>query len=172
MRPPLPKEYPAYYGNYIKLVATNDIIKLLDEQVVDIQELISNVDEDKENFAYEPGKWTIKEVVGHIIDTERILAYRALRFARKDNTALAGFDENNYVANANFGKRTLYNLSHEFALLRESNIVLFKYFDEEMLNQSGIANDNEASVRSLLYMIAGHAAHHVNILKTRYLVGE
>jgi hypothetical protein len=172
MRLPLPKEYPAYFGNYIKLVETNDIIKLLDEQVVDIQELLSNVEEEQEDFAYEPGKWTIKEVIGHIIDTERIMAYRALRFARKDKTALAGFDENNYVANANFGKRTLYDLAHEFALLRESNIALFKHFDTEMLDQIGIANDNGVSVRSLLYMIAGHAAHHVNVLKTRYLVGE
>ena len=137
--------------------------------MIDIQELISEISEEKEDFAYAPGKWTPKEVIGHIIDTERIMAFRALCFARKDKTPLPGFDENYYVANANFKNRTMYDLAHEFAVVRESNIALFKCFNQEALDATGTANGREVSVRAILFMIAGHAVHHVNIIKTRYL---
>ncbi len=111
MKRPANTEYPACYQKYIDLIKSDDIIKVLDEQVIDIQELISGISAEKESFRYAEGKWTPKEVIGHIIDTERIMAYRALRFARKDKTPLAGFDENNYVANADFNKRTMYDLA-------------------------------------------------------------
>jgi len=170
MKRPQESEHPVYYKHYIGLVQGDNILKQLENQVLDVQALISGIPEEKESFAYAPGKWTIKEVLGHIIDTERILAYRALRFARKDSTELQGFDENAYVANSDYNKRTIYDIAHEFGIVRESNIVLFKHFNEEALNQIGTANNNNASVRSILFMIAGHATHHLNVIKTKYLI--
>ncbi|MCK6649947.1 MAG: DinB family protein [Bacteroidia bacterium] len=170
MKRPEVNEHPAYYAHYIGLVKGDNILKQLEDQVIDIQAIISEIPEEKESYAYAPGKWTIKELLGHIIDTERIMAYRALRFARKDKTALPGFDENDYVANSDYNKRTLYDIAHEFAIVRESNLALFKHFNEEALDQRGTANNNEATVRAILFMIAGHANHHLNVIKTKYLV--
>lgn len=170
MRRPNPNEFPPYYQHYIGLVQGTNILKELDAQVIAIQALISEIPEDKEDFVYAEGKWTIKEVLGHIIDTERILGYRAMRFARKDHTPLPGFDENQYVANAHFNKQTLYNLAHEFAIVREANLALWKHFSEEELDQVGNANGVNVSVRAILYMIAGHATHHLNVIKLRYLL--
>lgn len=167
---PQPTEYPRYYQSYLDLVKDGDLIKTLKDQIIDIQAVIATIPEEKEGFAYAEGKWTIKEVIGHIIDTERILAYRAMRFARKDKTVLPGFDENTFVANANFNKRTLYELAHEFAIVREANITMFKTFDKEQLMEKGNANGQEVSVRSIIYMIAGHASHHVNVIRTKYLM--
>jgi hypothetical protein len=165
---PTPSDYPAYYETYIKLVK-EDVFKLLDDGILKMQALLSGIDEEKENYAYAPGKWTVKEVIGHILDTERIMTYRALRFARADRQELPGFDENDYVKNSNFGKRKLIDMAHEFSLLRESNIALFKSFDEEALNRKGIANKNEISVRALIYIVAGHQVHHMQVLRERYL---
>ncbi len=169
MKRPEPTEYPAYLKNYIDLVKSDDILKVLDEQIIKIHELISKISEEKEHYVYAPGKWTPKEVIGHIIDTERIMAYRALCFARKDKTQLPGFDENSYVANAGFNKRTLFDLAHEFALVRESNIALFKCLSESTLNEIGNSNGKDVSVRAILFMIAGHAEHHTQVIWTRYL---
>ena len=170
MKRPQVNEHPAYYTHYIGLVKGDNILKQLEDQVIDIQAIISEIPEEKESYAYAPGKWTIKELLGHIIDTERIMAYRALRFARKDKTALPGFDENEYVVNSDYNKRTLYDIAHEFAIVRESNLALFKHFNEEALDQRGTANNNEATVRAILFMIVGHANHHLDVLKTKYLV--
>ncbi len=170
MKRPELSEHPGYYTHYIGLVKGDNILKQLEDQVIDTQAIISEIPEEKETYAYAPGKWTIKEVLGHIIDTERIMAYRALRFARKDKTALQGFDENEYVANSDYNKRTLYDIAHEFAIVRESNLALFKHFNEEALDQRGTANNNEATVRAILFMIAGHANHHLNVIKTKYLL--
>ncbi|MBL7889471.1 MAG: DinB family protein [Bacteroidia bacterium] len=170
MKRPQVNEHPAYYTHYIGLVKGDNILKQLEDQVIDIQAIISEIPEEKESYAYALGKWTIKEVLGHIVDTERIMAYRALRFARKDKTALPGFDENEYVANSDYNNRTLYDIAHEFAIVRESNLALFKHFNEEALDQRGTANNNEATVRAILFMIAGHANHHLNVIKTKYLI--
>ncbi len=169
MRRPLEAEHPVYYKHYIDLVKSDDIIKELSAQVIDFQELISEISVTNENESYAPGKWTAKEVIGHITDTERIFACRALSFARKDKTALPGFNENDYVYYANFKNRTIYDLAHEFAVLRESNITLFRSFDTEALDQIGNANGRDVSVRAILFMLAGHAAHHMNVVKTKYL---
>ena len=169
MKRPLPNEHPAYYQKYIDLISSDDILKVLDQQIIQILELISRISEEKENYRYAEGKWTPKEVIGHIIDTERIMAYRALRFARKDKTPLAGFDENSYVEHANFNNTSIYDLAHSFGLVRESNISLFNHFDESALNEIGNANGNAVSVRAMLFMIAGHTAHHINIIKEKYL---
>ena len=111
MKRPLPNEYPSFYQNYVDNVKTDNIIKELTNQVLDIQAIISEIPEEKETYRYAEGKWTIKEIIGHIIDTERVLGYRAMRFARKDKTPLPGYDENFFVANANFQKQTLYSLA-------------------------------------------------------------
>ena len=169
MRKPLTNEYPVYFQKYIDLISSEDILHVLAEQIKEIQELISTISAEKENYRYAAGKWTPKEVIGHLIDTERIMAYRALRFARKDKTPLVGFEENNYVENANFNKRTIYDLAHSFGLVRESNIDLFKHFDEAALNETGNANGNNVSVRAILFMIAGHTKYHVTIIRTKYL---
>jgi hypothetical protein len=169
MTRPQPAEYPPYYQHYLDLIKTDDVIKALKDQVMNVQAVISEIPEAKEGYAYAEGKWTIKEVIGHIIDTERILAYRALCFARKDKTVLPGFDENLFAANANFNKRTLYDLGHEFAIVREANITLFKTFDENVFKEKGNANGKEVSVGAVVFMIAGHAAHHVNVIKEKYL---
>jgi len=170
MKRPQASEYPPYYEHYINLVRNDNVIKALKDQVLDIQALISEVPEEKEGYAYAEGKWTIKEVLGHIIDTERIMSYRALRFARKDKTPLSGFDENIFVANARFNQQTLYNLAHEFAIVREANLALWKQFNEDDLNEIGNANGKDVSVRATLFMIAGHTAHHMNVIKVKYLL--
>lgn len=169
MKRPQPNEYPSFYQNYVDNVKTDNIIKELTDQVLNIQAIISEIPEEKENHRYAEGKWTIKEIIGHIIDTERVLGYRAMRFARKDKTALPGYDENWFVANANFQKQSLYSLGHEFAIVREANLALFKVWDDEAFSQMGVANNLDVSVRAILYMIAGHATHHINVIKTKYL---
>ncbi|MGZ4156737.1 MAG: DinB family protein [Bacteroidia bacterium] len=169
MKRPKPNEYPSFYQSYVDNVKSNNIIKELTDQVLNIQAIISEIPEEKENYRYAEGKWTIKEIIGHIIDTERVLGYRAMRFARTDKTPLPGYDENFFVANANFQKQSLYSLGHEFAIVREANLALFKVWDEEALSQMGVANNLDVSVRAILFMIAGHATHHINVIKTKYL---
>jgi uncharacterized damage-inducible protein DinB len=169
MKRPQPNEYPSFYKSYVDNVRTDNIIKELTDQVLDIQAIISEIPEDKEDYRYAEGKWTVKEIIGHIIDTERVLGYRAMRFARKDSTPLPGYDENWFVAHANFQKQSLYSLGHEFAIVREANLALFKVWDEEALSQMGVANNLDVSVRAILFMIAGHAVHHINVIKTKYL---
>lgn len=161
-------EYAKYYENYINKVG-DKIFKILESQVLDVRALMSEVSLEKENFSYAPGKWTLKEVLGHIIDTERIMAYRALSFARGDKNKLPGFDENAYVANADYSKRSLNDLAHEFGVIRDSNIILFNSFNEKELSRKGIANENEISVRALIFIVAGHVTHHLKVIQDRYL---
>ncbi|MES2139259.1 MAG: DinB family protein [Bacteroidota bacterium] len=170
MNRPLPTEHPAYFTHYIDLVKNDDIINELKNQIAEIKLLMAGIPIEKESFAYAAGKWTIKEVLGHIIDTERIMAYRALCFARKDKTKLPGFDQNAFVSNANFNDRTLNDLAFEFAIVRESNLLLFKHFTQSSINEIGNSNGTELSVRAIIFMIAGHTTHHVNVIKSKYLM--
>ena len=121
---PIPTEYPTYFTSYIDLVKSNDILKELKGQIPEVRQLLADVSKEKENFVYAENKWTIKDIIGHLIDTERIMAYRALCIARKDKTKLPGFDQNAYVSNANFNDRTSKNLAYEFTIVRESNLLL------------------------------------------------
>ncbi|MDF2435678.1 MAG: hypothetical protein K0Q95_54 [Bacteroidota bacterium] len=170
MKRPQPTEFPPYYASYIDKVKSDDVVKELKDQILNFQAVISEIPEDKEGYAYAEGKWTIKELIGHVIDTERVFGYRAMCFARKDKTALPGFDENAFAANSNYNKRTLYELGHEFAIVREANLALFRSFGEEELSQIGNANSKDVSVRAIIFMVAGHATHHLNVLKTKYLL--
>lgn len=166
---PAADEYAPYFQSYINRVGDQDLFKLLNSQILSLQSLVSEISEEQENFRYADGKWTIKEVIGHILDTERIMAYRALCIARGDKTSFPGFDENEYVKHANFAHRSLYDLVHEFAITREANLQLFKSFDQVAINQVGLANNNKVSVRALLYIIAGHYLHHVEVIRAKYL---
>jgi hypothetical protein len=165
---PNKNDYAPYYEGYINLVKGDDIHKLLTAQSIETQGVLNSFSETLGNYAYAEGKWTVKEVVGHLIDTERVMAYRAMCIARGEKQSLPGFDQDTYVKTGNFNKRELFDLNYEFRLLRELNLLLSKGFDEEILQRRGIANNNEVTVLGLLYIIAGHEKHHMNILQERY----
>lgn len=165
---PKPEHYDSYFERYIKLVKGNDILKILNDQSRATQEVLNSFSEHKGNYRYADGKWTVKEVVGHLLDTERIFAYRALCIARGEKKSLPGFDENDYTREGNFNRRELFELNYEFRLLRESNILLFRSFTPEMLEMKGFANESIISVNAILYIIAGHEIHHMNVLLKRY----
>ncbi len=162
-------EYAPYFEKYVSLVPEGEIVETLSRQLESTLGLLGGLDETQGDLRYAPGKWSVKEVIGHLIDTERIFAYRALRFARNDRTLLAGFDENNYAASSNFGARRLADLAEEYEYVRKSNLYLFKHLDDEAWSRRGVANDNEISVRALAWNIAGHELHHREILRSRYL---
>jgi hypothetical protein len=168
MNQPQPNVYPAWAQKYISLVE-GDILNVLERQASEFPDFIKSLT-DKADFAYEPGKWTIKQLIGHMIDTERILVYRLTCIARGEQANLPGFDEDNYVVNAHFHDRSLQSLSEEFALLRKGNMYLFNSLQEEELNRSGIANGLKISVGAICHVIAGHVIHHTRIIKDRYLL--
>ncbi len=169
MKRPQAGEYPDFFSNYIGLVKTDDVMKLLEDQILDLQFMLSDVPEEKENFSYAKGKWTLKEVIGHIIDTERILIYRALSFTRGNPAPQPGYDPDVFMENVDFTQRSIYDLAHEFSVVRESGLTLFKTLSEADLDKRGIANDWEMSVRSLVFTIAGHTIHHLNVIRKSYL---
>lgn len=166
---PTPEEYPEYYNQYLKCIKDGDIITILEEQSIFVQKFIASIPEDKGDSTYGFGKWTIKEIFGHLIDTERILTYRVLSIARKDKQLLPGYDQDDYVKNGKYFKRTLKEIADEMLLLRAANLKFFHCFDEEDLMQRGIANDFEFSVRAILYILAGHELYHINFIKNNYL---
>lgn len=166
---PAPGEYLEYYGKYISRVPTGDIAALLRDQINDTRAVLSKVKPGEADKGYAPGKWTIKEVIGHLSDVERIMAYRALRIARGDRTELAGFDENEYVPNGSFGERDLASLVEEFATVRSATISLLRGLPHEAWPRRGSANGAEVSVRALASIIAGHELHHRELIETRYL---
>ncbi len=167
MNRPQTHEYPVWAETYIKLVG-DDVMEQLEKQSAEFPDFINSLIE-KADYAYAPGKWTIKELIGHIIDSERVFVYRLMCFARGEQHALPGFEEDDYVANAHFSDRSLLSLSEEFALLRKSNLYLFKSLTEKELNRSGTASERQITVRAILFVMAGHIMHHVGIIKERYL---
>lgn len=167
MNRPQTQEYPEWALNYISKVEGNPL-EILEEQVSDFPSFLSSI-ADKADYAYAPGKWTIKELLGHIIDTERILVYRLLCFARGEKAPLPGFDEDDYVANAHFADRSLESLIEEFILLRKANLYLFKSLNEDDLNKMGNGNGKNITVRALVFVLAGHIIHHTRVIKERYL---
>jgi uncharacterized damage-inducible protein DinB len=160
---------PSFYKNYVKQIDEPDLLQALRISGHRMQELVHSIPLAKENFAYENGKWTIRELLCHIIDAERIFMYRALRFARNDKANLHGFEENDYAPQANASGRSLQKIANEMAHLRVSTIDLFESFTPEMLARKGTANNNELSVAVLGFVIAGHETHHRKILMERYL---
>jgi hypothetical protein len=166
---PQSNEYVPYYGKYISLVPDGDLVDTLRTQIAETISLLRTIPEDRASYRYAPGKWSIKEVVGHMADVERVMTYRALRIARADATPLAGFDENAYVPAANFEARSLASLTHELAEVRRATVAFFETLDPDAAARRGSANNNEISARALAYIVAGHERHHVGILKERYL---
>jgi uncharacterized damage-inducible protein DinB len=161
-------EYASFYETYVSKVAGNDIVAILDAQRLQMARLFAARSERDGNFRYAPNKWTVKETLGHITDSERIFAYRALRIARQDTTPLNGFEQDDYVRAGGFGERSLADLAEEFGLVRSATVALFRPLGEEAWLRRGSANKNEVTVRALAYIIAGHELHHREILQERY----
>lgn len=166
---PQPGEYDPYYDRYISLVSGNDIVVILQQQAKDAVALLSSLSEQDGDFRYAPEKWSIKEVLGHVIDTERIFAYRALRVARNDRTPIEGFEQDDYIRYGPFQHCWLADLIEEFGFVRNATIALCRNLDEESSMRRGVANKNEISARALLYTIAGHELHHRKVVKEKYL---
>ena len=165
---PTEKDYAPYYKGYIDKIKEDDINNILRDQVASISEFFKSVSEEKGNYAYAEGKWSVKEVLGHMIDTERIFAYRALCIARGEKQSLPGMEQDDYVREGSFNKRGLSDLANEFTLVRKANLALFNSFSEDELNSRGIASNNGVTVRAILFIIAGHAMHHITILREKY----
>ena len=165
---PSPNEYVPYQYNYIKLVNDEPILDVLENLKESTYSFFSSIDPDKGDHAYAEGKWTLKEVVGHMIDAERTFAYRVLAFSR-GTTELPGFDQDEYVVKGDFGSQLFKDLVNEFRLLREANLFLFKALTADQLLIMAKASGNPISVRALLYIAAGHEMHHLNIIKEKYL---
>jgi uncharacterized damage-inducible protein DinB len=162
-------EYAPYYEKYVSLVPDGNIVATLERQATATLALLRGVTEEKASSRYEAGKWSVKEVLGHITDGERIFAYRALRFARNDQTPLPGFEQDDYVRAADFDARTFASLVAEFESVRAATLTLLRSFDDAAWQRRGVASDNQVSVRALAHIIAGHELHHVGILRERYL---
>jgi hypothetical protein len=165
---PAATDYATYYAKYVELVPDGDVLDTLQAQIQETIALLGGMDA-AADYAYAPGKWTVKEVVGHMADTERIFVYRALRFARGDATPLPGFDENEFVRAANFGARTLADLGAELAAVRAATVHFFRRLDEAAWARRGTANGVEFAVGAFPWIVAGHELHHAAILRERYL---
>ncbi|ARV05962.1 damage-inducible protein DinB [Polaribacter sp. SA4-10] len=164
-------EYASYYAPYIKTLLEND--KSIIENLVDVQEkfmsILENLPKEKQAYAYAEGKWTIKELIQHLIDTERVFSYRAMCFARNDKTALPGFDHDLFTDNCNANKRNYKDLLDEMIVVRKSTIQLFKSFSDEDLLRIGVGSGKNMSVRAVGIIISGHQNHHLDIIKEHYL---
>ncbi|MGA2643857.1 MAG: DinB family protein [Candidatus Sulfotelmatobacter sp.] len=170
--PPLPDEYASYYAGYISLVQGEDVLRTLDQQRRQTMMLLSGRDEEDGEFRYAPEKWNAKEVLGHVCDSERVFAYRALRISRADATPLAGFEQDDYVKNGPFAHLSLADQVEDFIAVRRATLSLLRNLDEVAWTRRGIANKNEVTVRALAYIIAGHELHHRRILEEKYFAGR
>ncbi len=173
---PSPSEYAPFYsiymqliGQYIKDNEVEDIVEILSELGKTTKERFAQFSEQESLFKYEEGKWSIKELFGHMIDTEQIMSYRALAFSRGEEQSLTGFDQDKYIEGANFDAIPYADLLSRYQAVRKSSIALFKNLDNQQVAKVGKASNNEMSVRALIYMIAGHEIHHLNILEERYV---
>jgi uncharacterized damage-inducible protein DinB len=169
MPAPVAGSYPPYFANYISLVDVDSVIEAIERHSLNILNFFKSIPAEKVAYRYAPGKWSIKEMLQHIIDTERIFAYRALSIARHDKTPLPGFDENSFAAASNADARTWESLLQEFEAVRKSTDLLLQSFTSDHLQQSGTTNEHTNTTLAISFMIFGHMLHHINILKERYL---
>jgi len=167
MRPDINK-VPNFYQRYVELIENENIVKDLETGRSDLLSLYESISEQSANYAYAPDKWTIKEILMHLIDTERVMSYRAMRFARKDETALPGFDQDVFVNNTNPDLYQLQDLVAEYKAVRQSTILLFKNMPEANLSHSGTASGHPITVLTLAFIIAGHEKHHLAVIRERY----
>ena len=168
MRPDLSR-VGNFYHNYINLVTEDELTEAFNKESASLVRFLDTIPADKYDYRYSDGKWTIKEVLQHIVDAERIFSYRALRFARKDSTPLSGFDENSFAAAAKADIRSWDKLVEEFKVVRRSSELLFNSFDDEQLQSNGISSNSPNYVLGLGFILIGHAMHHQKIIKERYL---
>jgi uncharacterized damage-inducible protein DinB len=170
--PPAAHEYAPFYARYVSLIGENDLIAMLQQQHSDDIAWLGQLPAERVAYAYAPEKWTLGQVLGHIADTERIFVYRLLRIVRGDTTPLEGFDENHFVAAANFTERSLADLTHELAAVRAATLALVHSLDEAMLAHTGVANGTPVSAKGVLYSLVGHWMHHFGVLHERYAPSE
>jgi hypothetical protein len=164
-------EYAPFFHGYISGVPEGDVMDVLRNSGRELHDVAMGIPEQRGGFRYAEGKWTIREVLGHMIDAERIFTYRALRIARGDATPLPGFEENDYVRMSGSDERTISSLGHELGIVRESTVQLFQSLPSDAWVRRGVASGKEISVRAIAYIVAGHPLHHLRILRERYLVG-
>lgn len=162
-------EYAHFYATYVGLIEKTNILHVLNEQMHEVFTLMNSVPGDKAYFRYAPDKWTLKEVLGHMVETERVFAFRALAISRGDTASLPGMDQDEYMEGNNYNSRSLANLSNEYFAVRVATIHLLNSMTKEMILKKGTASGTEVSVRALAFIIAGHDKHHLTIIKERYL---
>lgn len=165
---PEPGEYGPYYSGYVNRVPEDDVVGAIETQSAETQKLLSALDDARAAFRYATGKWSIKEVIGHLSDAERVFGYRALAIARGEEQPLPGFDENAYIGTASYDSWSLGQLVEQYALLRRANIVLFRNLPQDAWSRRGIASGSPVTVRALAAIIVGHERHHVSVLRERY----
>lgn len=165
----LENEYAGHFGTYIKQAGDGILIEELEISLHEFIRFVQNIPMDKFDYRYAPGKWTIKDIIQHVMDTERIFAYRALRFSRNDKTALPSFEEDDYANNTNSNSRSIQDLLTEFSALRHSTLLFYKSLSEEQLKRIGTASGNQISVRALGFVMIGHQKHHQKVFEERYL---
>lgn len=170
MPKPKPGTYLSYFDNYISQVPETELSEAFKNQREIVNSFFDSIDEERSNYAYAAGKWTLKELLQHVIDTERIFNYRSLSISRKEQASLPSFEENDYAANSNANKRSWKSLCDELKAVRKATEMLFNSFDEEMMNSSGLANNNPITVIAMGFITVGHLYHHKNIIESRYLV--
>ncbi len=169
LKKPEINEYPPYYKEYVNNVPDGELLQILDDQQKETKELLKDLSEETAEYQYAPGKWTIKEVIGHITDTERIMCYRLLSIARGEKGMLPGYTDDDYVKRGQFNRFSLSDLLHHQALVRQHTILLLSSLDEEAMRQRGNANGSEVTALAIAYIIAGHEMHHRRLIKDRYL---
>jgi uncharacterized damage-inducible protein DinB len=165
---PARDEYADPYHAYVQLVPEDDVIEAMAEQSAETQRVLTRIDEKSSLRRYAEGKWSIRELVGHVVDSERIFSYRALAIARGEQNALPGYEENDYAKNANFDAWSLAELAESYALVRKTNIIFFRNLDETAWGRRGIASDWPVTVRALAYITLGHERHHMGVLRDKY----
>ena len=167
---PNKNDYAEYYHGYIQLIEGDDPVSILEKQMKTTQKFLQEIPADKERFKYAENKWSVKEVIGHMLDTEKVMYYRALCIARGENKSLPGFEQDEYVKEANFNCLDISDLIMDYRLTRQSSILLYKNFDEIILEKRGKADNKEVTVLALAFIIVGHEAHHIKVLKEKYLI--
>ncbi len=167
--PPAADEYFSYYGGYVSLVGSGNLLQTLYLRLNEAKSFYSSIESAKSLFRYADNKWSVREVLGHIIDTERIMSYRALSFARGDANALPGMDQDEFMKHSNFDERDWNGMIDEFISLRRANILMFENLPDDAWDRRGVASDHEITVRALGYIVAGHEIHHSRVVADRYL---
>ena len=172
MQKPETNEYAPYYQRYVDLINREDVLSIFKETTEEIISFFNKVSEEQAEYRYAVGKWSMKEVFAHIIDSERIFGYRVLAISRGEKNPLPGFAENDYVVNGKYQNRSLQSMLAEYTHLSAANLELFNSLDDEMLSQRGIASGKEVTARAIIFVTVGHEKHHFDIIKSRYLVNS